>query len=342
MRRLRSVIAVGLLAVVCGAAQCNADRPNEGPADNRTHVSDAIVRLEEARSSLSTAERIITDMARSFPGHTLRQIRRPSGTGESTRSPSVCPYANPPTFEAVFRTFERGLVTGLLSHLTSVDTLERLICCIFSTIDNHIQCGSPNRGATVRRNSTVVLVDRLASIMRTGTVRTRTVDSHRPPNIFAMRDANFVDLPVRRFWNVTQVPVEDLVNAITVTRGQIAATRSMVIQMNADRVVVMDLFYEALALSKRRLITSMTLLVNLLGQLTSTLSGENIPVVEKDIASVRASAHQFELLVDRVTHMKERYKAALKHLDNAVIYLHQSRYQTNLHLLLQTDTARAA
>ncbi|CEO94619.1 hypothetical protein PBRA_000404 [Plasmodiophora brassicae] len=327
MRFVEGVVAVGLLVVLlCGASKRNARRDSR-PADNRQHVSEAVVYLEEARSSLCEAERIILGVGSCF----LVGLPDISGNPDSQGRP-ICHHENPPNFEDAFHHLEVGLMLQMDFHVDSVVAVDRWIQQVapksrirhagIGTYDDHRD-----------------LITRLLSTIRTfplGKNWTDVPSVDHPPNIFAERDANFVDLPVRRFWNMTHVPMDDLDDAISVTSGQIAASRAMLTQLDADRRVLRDVFQRALNLS----VPSQKLMEALLtDDRLRWPPTTNMTTVRQHCLALDINVAQWQLFLYDIIEVADLFMDAFDRLDDADRNVEESRYLAGLDSLLRDEPA---
>ncbi|XXQ33529.1 Uncharacterized protein PBTT_03991 [Plasmodiophora brassicae] len=346
-RLLRSIVAIGVLVVVGDATNvryrvrvysgkrrgttqqglCVHRRDVDGPAETRVHVAEAIVHLEDARLLLREAERLIVSAGSIFFGDPLH-IRLPSDAPDTTTSPARHD-ADPPGFESVFGNFERGLSMCLASYQQSVQVMETLIRRTANATGCVLRNFAWNRGAAA-------LTRRLMSVLRIQ----RPV-GHRP-NIFAIRDRTFVHLPARRFWNVTRVSMGDLADAMTISLRQIAATRTMLVQMGADRVIIHELFSQAMILSRRRMLATTDILADARRRLPTLPTMINMAAVDADLAAARANLDLLKVLVVHLALLQERYEDALELVDNARRHVQQSCYLANLPSVFRHRTARAA
>ncbi|XXQ40006.1 PAP-associated domain-containing protein [Plasmodiophora brassicae] len=276
-------------------------RPARRPAGNR----EAIVLLEEARSLLCDADCIIVGVGLSLGAELLTSgaaARRPRGRRL--------------TFEDAFRCFDRAAVAHLLSHVSAVGHMQRRIRRVVGN-----GAGDGALGACV--NDYRDLLIRLVSIIRTDQAAAfqdacRVV---RPPNIFATRDASFVDLPVRRFWD-EDVPIGDLADAISVTYGQVAASRSMVEHLSADCVVLHDVFQRAMDLAYPTHALGKTVL----GEASTSSS----PIIRSEIVALSDSLQRLSLMLRHTWRMRDLYRVAVGRLDMATRRLDRCRSLTGV------------
>ncbi|XXQ38351.1 PAP-associated domain-containing protein [Plasmodiophora brassicae] len=293
------LVAVAVLVVVVDAGK----RRNAGrcrPVDDRAHVADAVIHLEEARAALWEAESIIISAGRSF-GADLLDIPVPSDR--------TAPHARPdhpirhPNFTAAFAGFERAFAYNMMLHL---DQVSRASPCtadacdkIMFEVTSLMRCEDPSRFY--------------------GDYQARVL-----PNLYARRDAGHVSLSARSFWNDTRVPVDHLAAAATMVMHQATSTKNMLRHMRIDRELLHGLYLRALNLS----------LASAEPTAPVPASAQNADVV---VGRLLASTYRMMLLVKQLEHMDDLYKCAFDQLTSARAHIKQCRYLASLESLLAAE-----
>ncbi|XXQ38583.1 Secreted protein [Plasmodiophora brassicae] len=316
---MRAALAVLLpLIVVCNAVKRCATRENVGgPADRRVSIYDAVVLLEAARSSLCEADLTVLNVGLCFGTEAFSRIPRPSGDRPTDNRASCEPIRHGPNaavFTSAFRLLERRLIKDLLFKKEVIVGVYRWADRILNDAERQA-VAPPRRARPVSPGST----DQLASAVRA--LRTDHVlrfgRDLLTRNDFAIRDANFVDLPVQRFWNVARVPVDDLMNAISETANQISASRLMLHQLIADRLILYDVYTRVLDLAS----SVCSLAEDAIATNTDRTSPTTGPVM---VSRLRLLIGRVRLLVDQIEYMGVLYKDALERLEQAHKYIQQS------------------
>ncbi|XXQ30280.1 PAP-associated domain-containing protein [Plasmodiophora brassicae] len=336
MHLLRSVVAIGILVVLSAAVRRDARR-GDGPADNREHIREAVFRLEQARSSLSGAERIILSVGQSFGNDLLRIPEAPDLLG-------VCHQPNRPNFEAVFRDFEQRLITGTVSLMESIASTYYWIHLLADQNANNTQCADER---PQRRQQRIYqdVVSQLTSTIRSWApdndqvkVLQSMLQSNRIPNVFAMRDANYVVLPVQHFWNVTRVQIDDLLDAVSETRRQIAASRVLLKHLSSDLIVLHEVYKSTLDLSLQSYNLTWTVLMEATCLWPDSV---NKTVVHGVLTDLGANIDRWRLQRDQVAYMATLYADAFLDLDNARDHVEECRYLANLDSLLADEPVKS-
>ncbi|SPQ93116.1 unnamed protein product (mitochondrion) [Plasmodiophora brassicae] len=318
--RIRSsiVVAVGLLIVLCdaGKRRTGVRRRAAGPVDHREHIAEAVLRLEEARSSLCEAERIVLNAAQSF-GYLLGDPPTSDSTRVTTRHTG---YAVPsdeilPDFEVIFKGFEDTFVSIVMTHIRLA--LEGNFCAKRDCRDIALAIASLVRFDGAHRFQAMHQIS-------------------RPPNIYAMRNASYISLPVQRFWNVTNVPINDLTHAIAITSNQVTASRSMVRDICIDSLLLQVLCLRVIDISTPGLQLGDALLTSRLCR-TSPMETTRVEKFE----AFRASLDRVRSLFAKISHALDLFQAATRQLVSAYEHVERSHYVVSLEPLLSgesTDT----
>ncbi|CEO98735.1 Secreted protein [Plasmodiophora brassicae] len=316
---MRVALAVLLpLIVVCNpGTRCDTRGNVGGPADRRAGISDAVVLLEAARSSLCEADLTVLDVGRSFGTDRLQRVPRPSGDRSANNRASRQPIRhgpNAPAFTTVFRLLEQRLIKNVLSSTREISRVHSWADGILNDPERQT-VAPPRHDHHVSRDR----FDKLVSIVRSlGTDHMLRFgrDLHTR-NDFAIRDANFVDLPVQRFWNVARVSVDDLMNAISETANQISASRLMLHQLIVDRLILYDMYTRILDLAS----SVCSLAEDAVAADTERMSPTK---ATKMVSPLRTLIGRVHLLIGQVECMGVLYNDALEHLEQADKHIQQS------------------
>ncbi|SPQ93112.1 Uncharacterized protein PBTT_00734 [Plasmodiophora brassicae] len=328
-----NVVTIAVSVIICLAT--NKRHVRGWPVDNREHICEAVMHLEDARASLCEAERIVLDVGREFGGNLLH-FSLPSDSHDTTRDPDRPPVSHDssmPNFEAVFSLFERRIVTDIVALMEAVANAYHWVQVVAS--QNWTETMLPIARAQTRRFYRDTLTD-LASVIRCWAPE--ITDRCRRPNIFAIRDASYVELPVQRFWDLTSVPINDLTRAILQTIKQVAASRSMLDLLNIDRVSLHDVYHSALTLSATRC----RLMQSMVESARTQMGIPELTIIERVFSTLRDHTRRLMLLHRHTEYMASMYRAAFEHLDRADGHIAHSLRLVRLHPLLSDQTARAA
>ncbi|SPQ93115.1 unnamed protein product (mitochondrion) [Plasmodiophora brassicae] len=240
-----------------------------------------------------------------------------------SRSPT-CQYGpNPPKFMSIFCRLERRLTAETTADLELITNLYE---------SAHQALNDPERNAPEPHRSRRISHDTVAQLASVVQALLGN-QGRRTTNLFTIRDANFVVLPVRRFWNATRVPVDDLTNAISETANQISASRSTLRQLNVDRLILYGVYTRVLGVSAS--VYSLSTDAVMSSDRTSSMAS-----MMMDRVTLRVRVARVRLLVGQIEYMGTLYQDAVACLEQASKHIELSSSLASLDPLLSEELIR--